>query len=136
MQQQGQHPIAGLLRHDEQLGHSQQMLSQQLLFSSQDQLHQVQEISEEFMMSAPSDQQQMSTNQMETQSDQRLYHEHCPKHGGPSRSPESNLEELTLATRPGEMVVKESSGKFVHVKEVQLIRTYTILMRDGINILI
>ena len=88
------------------------MLGQQPFFSSQDQLHEVQDISE-LLMSAPSDQQQISTNQMETQSDQRLYHEHCPKHGGPSRSPESNEDIIgSLATCPGEMVVKESSGKF------------------------
>ena len=83
------------------------MLGQQSIFSSQDQLQEVQDISE-FMVSAQSD------PQHESQSDPRQYYEQCPKHGGPTRSPESNEDLVVpLPTRPEEMVVKESSGNII-----------------------
>ena len=107
MQHQGQYPVSGLLRRDQQIGHSQQMLGQQSLFSSQDQLQEVQDISE-FMVSAPSGPQQ------DAQSDPRQYYEQCPKHGGPTRSPDSNEDMVVaLPVRPEEMVVKESSGNTI-----------------------
>lgn len=96
------------MRHDQQMGHSQPMLGQPSLFNSQDQLHEAQQISE-FMVSAPSDPQQMSTD---AQSDPRLYYEQCPKHGGPTRNSESNEDLVgSLDARPADMVVKETSGR-------------------------
>ena len=114
MQEQGGMPSSQIQHQGQQtVAHGQQMLGQQSLFSSQDQLHEVQEISE-LMLSAPSDQQQMSTNKMDHQCDPRVYHEHCPKHGGPTRSPESYEDIIgSLQTGPEEMVVKESSGAFL-----------------------
>jgi hypothetical protein len=83
------------------------MLGQQSIFSSQDQLQEVQDISE-YMVSAPSD------PQHEAHSDPREYYEQCPKHGGPTRSHESNEDLVNpLSTRPEEMVVKESSGNLI-----------------------
>jgi len=110
---------SGMLRHDQQLGHSQQMIGHQSLFSSQEQLQNVHETSD-FMASAPSDSQQLATNQLEAQSDSRIYYEQCPKHGGPTRSPESNEDVVgSVAVRPEEMVVKESSGIYYY-KETRL----------------
>ena len=50
--------------------------------------------------------------QQQMPDEQRLYHEHCPRHGGgPSRSPDSNEDIVgSLVGRIGEMVVKETSG--------------------------
>ena len=94
---------SGMLRHDQQLGHSQQIIGHQSLFSSQEQLQNVHETSD-FMASAPSDAQQLATNQLEAQSDSRIYYEQCPKHGGPTRSPESNEDVVgAVAVRPEEM---------------------------------
>ena len=83
-----------------------------MLFSSQDPLQEVQEISDLLLASAPSDQQQMSAAPVEPQSEPKMHHDHCPKHGGPSRSPESQEDIIgALSGRAiGEMVVKESSG--------------------------
>ena len=114
---------SGMLRHDQQLGHSQQMIGHQSLFSSQEQLQNVHETSD-FMASAPSDSQQLATNQLEAQSDSRIYYEQCPKHGGPTRSPESNEDVVgSVAVRPEEMVVKESSGIYYY-KEKRLASKY------------
>ena len=110
---------SGMLRHDQQLGHSQQIIGHQSLFSSQEQLQNVHETSD-FMASAPSDSQQLATNQLEAQSESRIYYEQCPKHGGPTRSPESNEDVVgSVAVRPEEMVVKESSGIYYY-KEKRL----------------
>ena len=114
---------SGMLRHDQQLGHSQQIIGHQSLFSSQEQLQNVHETSD-FMASAPSDSQQLATNQLEAQSDSRIYYEQCPKHGGPTRSPESNEDVVgAVAVRPEEMVVKESSGIYYY-KETRLASKY------------
>ena len=89
------------------MGHSQQMLGQQSLFSSQDQLQEIHDVSEFNPVIM-----QQSEPQQEAQNDPRLYYEQCPKHGGPNRSPESHEDIVgSLATRPDDMVVKESSGK-------------------------
>ena len=71
------------------------------------------------MASAPSDSQQLATNQLEAQSESRIYYEQCPKHGGPTRSPESNEDVVgSLAVRPDEMVVKESSGIYYYKETI------------------
>ena len=89
------------------MGHSQQMLGQQSLFSSQDQLQEMQDVSE----FNPQVIMPQTEPQQDAQSDPRLYYEQCPKHGGPNRSPESHEDIVgSLATRPEDMVVKESSG--------------------------
>ena len=83
------------------------MLGQQSLFSSQDQLQEIHDVSEFNPVIM-----QQSEPQQEAQNDPRLYYEQCPKHGGPNRSPESHEDIVgSLATRPDDMVVKESSGK-------------------------
>ena len=88
------------------MGHSQQMLGQQSLFSSQDQLQEIQDVSDFNTVCMP-----QSEHHQEAQSDPRLYYEQCPKHGGPTRSPESHEDIVgSLVTRPEDMVVKESSG--------------------------
>ena len=82
------------------------MLGQQSLFSSQDQLQEIQDVSEFNPVIM-----QQTEPQQEAQSDPRLYYEQCPKHGGPNRSPESHEDIVgSIATRPEDMVVKESSG--------------------------
>merc|ERR1719278_275079 len=82
------------------------MLGQQSLFSSQDHLQEIQDVSEFNPVIM-----QQSEPQQEAQSDPRLYYEQCPKHGGPNRSPESHEDIVgSIATRPEDMVVKESSA--------------------------
>ena len=77
------------------------MLGQQSLFSSQDQLQEIHDVSEFNPVIM-----QQSEPQQEAQNDPRLYYEQCPKHGGPNRSPESHEDIVgSLATRPDDMVV-------------------------------
>merc|ERR1712223_2103632 len=64
-----------------QMGHSQQMLGQQSLFSSQDQLQEIHDVSEFNPVIM-----QQSEPQQEAQNDPRLYYEQRPKHGGQNRS--------------------------------------------------